>query len=266
MGKHIMANAPFGYLLNSWMHKRQYDIYKGPYLCAKCDNETFSSWESYYASTIWKDPLGSGGQWGDERIVLFALSVAYRYTLYFLETSPVSVNRPYNEWMRDLLKDAMRDPAKVGSSLFLYPYAHQEMAHTCKLLAGVNHLLQLAVYAELLPQENDLPNAMLVLTPKIMYLYCDRDITLSKGNEIKHAKSLKVGQSFDAASSNTDMPIFLKSILNRLIGQSQGHQRSLDLWMRFAYGADKLANPQRLCYLAYDQDKRLSQWQRENRC
>jgi hypothetical protein len=210
--------------------------------------------------------LGSGGQWGDERIVLFALSVAYRYTLHFLETSPASVNRPYNEWMRDLLKVAMRDPSKVGSSLFLYLYAHQEIAHTCKLLAGVNHLLQLAVYAELLPQENDLPNAMLVLTPKVMYLYCDRDITLSKGNEIKRAQSLKVGQAFDAASSNADMPIFLKSILNRLIGQSQGHQRSLGLWMRFAYGADKLANPQRLCYLAHDQDKRLSQWQRENRC
>jgi len=57
LGNYIKSNSPFGYMLNLWGQRRQYDLDKGPYLCRTCDNQVFGAWESYYAANIWPDAL-----------------------------------------------------------------------------------------------------------------------------------------------------------------------------------------------------------------
>ncbi len=264
VGKHIKANSPSGYLLNTWMAKPQYDIIKGPYLCAKCDNETFSSWETFYSANIFRRPIEASSEWGSESTIQFALSLAYRYALHFLQTSPMPRNRPYTEQYRARLKAALQNPAAVGTDLYVYPYVHKAIENYCGLSPGVNHLLQLAIHGECLPQEGDLPNSMLVIIPNAIFLYCDSDLSASCDNEIQGPVTLSVGSAFDARRANGEMPIFLKTILNRLIGHGQNHQKQLGRWKTLAYGADKFINPKKLCYVAHEQDKQLAVWQHAN--
>lgn len=264
VGKHIKKNSTSGFLLNSWRYTPQQDIYKGPYLCAKCDNETFSSWESFYASGIWRNPLTANSDWGREEAILFTLSLAYRYTLHFIRTSPIQAHRAYAEWMRDLLKSTMQRPMNVGRSFFVYPYVFREITQTCGLMPGVNHLLQLAIYAECLPREGDLPNSMLVVIPNAIFLYCESDISSSSDNELSTPRSLRLANSFDARGSNVEMPLFLKTILNRLVGEGQAVQRQMGLWRGLQYKADMLVSPKKVCYVARSQDKKLLSWQRAN--
>jgi hypothetical protein len=264
-GKYLKANSPFGYMLNGWKREKQFDIYKGPYLCAKFDNEVFSSWERHFAKSLWQKPFGEPSVWGDERTILFVLSLAYRYCLHFIATSPIEANKPYSEKMRDLFKGAMLDPAQVGQSVFVYPYVHQPIADQCGLLPGVNHLLQLAVHGMSLPSEDGLPDSLLVLLPGFVFLLCSGELRPRGGAcEIVNPVSLKLNASLDASRSNIEMPLFLRQLFNRMVGESQGHQKQLGLWHRLAYGADKMLNPGRRCYLAQSQDHKLLFWQREN--
>lgn len=264
VGKHIKANSPFGFVLNTWMTKPQYDIFKGPYLCARCDNETFSSWENFYASNIFRRPGEASSEWGNEDAILFVLSLAYRYTLHFLLTSPIRGHRPYTEQYRDRLKAAMQNPSSVGKSLYVYPYVHRVIESECGMLPGVNHLLQLAIHSECLPREGDLPNAMLVIIPNTIFLYCDADLSVSRDSKIQNPVSLSIGSSLDVEQANVEMPRFLKTILNRLVGHGQNHQRLLGRWKKLAYGADKLLNPEKICYVADEQDKQLAVWRSAN--
>lgn len=264
MGEHIKRNSPFGHLLNTWSRKSAFDLHKGPYFCTKCDNELFSSWENFFSRFTWHNPLDTNAKWNDERSIKFALSLAYRYTIHFLETSPIVANRPYSDFMRNLTESALRNNACVGHSIYIYPYVHQSISNECSLLPGVNHLFSLAAHAESLPQEGDLPNSMLVIVPKVAFLFCDRDLSTCKNNKMQNPCSLSSGSAFNPATANTDMPAFISSVLNRVIGHGQAHQKQLGRWNRMAYGTDKLLNPGKICYVAQKQDQNLLDWQKAN--
>ena len=262
MGKYIKKNSPFGNMLNLWSRKPEYDLHKGPYFCAKCDNEIISGWENYFSKNVWGKPFISGNQWTQPESLNFILSLAYRYAIHFVETSPIPKNRLYSECVRIKTESAIRDHSHIGKNIFIYPYVHQEISTNCSLLPGVNHLLSLAVHGESLPQEEDLPNAFLVLAPKMTFLFCDADLVNSLANEISKPVHLLPGKPFDPISSNIDMPNFLSSIFNRLVNHGQTHQKQLGRWKKMAYGADKLLNPDKMCYVAQSQDQTLLNWKR----
>ncbi len=264
VGKYIKKNSPFGYLLNSWSSKQAFDIHKGPYLCAACDNILFSTWERNFSSTVWLDPINFRDEWGNKENILFVLSLAYRYALHFIETSPIVSNRPYSEHIRDMTKSALIDPSIVGSSVFIYPYVHRPILEECKLLPGVNHFLTLAIHGQSLPQEGDLPNSFLIVIPKVLFLICDRDLSACNDNEISYPQQINIGCAFDAQAANLDMPVFLSSVLNRCINNSQSHQKDIGKWKRLAFGADKMMNPTKACYIAQNGDRELLRWQRKN--
>lgn len=264
MGLYIKKNSPFGHMMNLWARVPQFDLHKGPYLCAKCDNEIFGSWETYFSQKVWPDPLHARDEWDDLRVIDFLISLVYRYAVHFLATSPIAAHAPYSTYLRDLSARALRSSTEIGRALFVYPYVHRPIAHECTLLAGINHLLNLAVHGESLPREGNLPNAILVITPKILTLVCDAALEASTGCTMKGPVHLSVGAPFDALSSNTDMPVFLASKLNGYIGEGQGHQKELGRWKHLAYGTDKLLNPGKMCYQAQAQDEALWDWQKTN--
>lgn len=264
LGHYIKANSPFGNMLNTWLRKPQLDLHTGPYLCTKCDNELFSQWEGFFARHVWRDPVSAHAPWTDARSICFALSLAYRYAIHFVETSPILVHKPYSMMWRDLTHQALKDHSLVKSKVYIYPYVYRPIQETCSLLPGVNHLLNLAVHAENLPQEGDLPNAFLIVIPKILFLFCDRPLSDSKDNEIASPESLGINGSFNATVANVEMPLFISTILNRLIGQGQAHQKALGRWKGMAFQADKLLNPTKACYVAQQRDRSLDKWQLSN--
>jgi hypothetical protein len=247
LGAYIKKNSPFGHMMNLWERQPQYDLHKGPYLCAKCDNDVFGSWETYYSQNVWPDPINAKSQWGDVRTINFILSLAYRYTLHFLVTSPMTASAPYSIYFRDLTARALKASGEIDKSVFVYPYVHQPITRDCTLLPGVNHLLNLGVHGESCPREGDLPNAVLVMTPKVLALVCDGELGASVDCTMKNPRYLAVGLPFDPLSKNRDMPNFLSSKLNGYIGQGQGHQKQLGRWKRLAYGADRVLNPNKMC-------------------
>jgi hypothetical protein len=264
IGSYIMKNSPFGYMMNLWARTKQYDLYKGPYLCAACDNTVFSRWENHYSQHVWPNPLAATTAWGDVATINFFLSVAYRYAIHFLATSPILSNAPKSVYIRDLCEKALQQSGEIGKSVFVYPYVHQPIGQTCDLLPGVNHLLELAVHAEHLPPEGDLPTAILILTPKVLSLICDGDLAASTVCTMKKPTALRLGALLDPSIQNSDMPWFLSSILNRYIGHGQGHQKGLGRWKRLAYSADKMINPWKMCYKSNLQDQALHDWQKAN--
>jgi len=264
VGKYIKNNSPFEHMLNLWMNRSVFDLHKGPYLCAKCDNEVFSGWENHFSRTLWTDPLKKGGQLSDEVSVRFITSLAYRYTLHFLTTSPIAANSKYSEYMRDLTRNVLDDPSKAGQVLRIYPYVYRPIHQGCGLMPGVNHLLSLAVHAESLPREGHLPNAMLVIIPKMLTLFCDGDLAASHHGMAEAPVDLQVGRRFEARIANAEFPVFLKSVLNRLVAQGQSHQKQLGRWKKLAYSFDKQLNSHKMCYVANEHDRTLLKWQRDN--
>lgn len=264
LGAYIKKNSPSGHMLNLWERLPQFDLHKGPYLCAQCDNSVFGAWETYYSQNVWPNPLGTTAAWGDIRTINFFLAIAYRYALHFLATSPIVANSSYSAYIRDLCKKGLKQLGEIGKTLFIYPYVHRPIQQDCDLLPGINHLLNLGVHGKSLPSEGDLPNAMLILTPKVLVLLCDADIRQSLDCRMKAPTYLSPGASFDPSTQNTDMPAFLCSKLNSYIGQGQGHQKQLGRWKRLAYGTDKMLNPWKMCYQTNIQDQALHDWQKAN--
>jgi hypothetical protein len=247
-------------MLNTWKRDLQYDLHKGPYLCASCDNVLFSSWENYFIRNVWPDLLGAKTKWAHERSLKFLVSLGYRYALHFLATSPIPSNAADSVYIRDLLKPALQDCSQIGTSVFIYPYVHQPILEGCGLLHGVNHLLTLGVNAQNLLHEDGLPNAIVVMIPNVLLLFCDGDLATFKGNEMRSPEALVPGRRFDAKRANTDMPQFMNIVLNRWIGQGQAHQKSLGRW-KLTHGSDELLNPHKICYISTEQDRRLLKWQ-----
>lgn len=264
MSKHIKKNSPFGSMLNLWSKKPEHDLHKGSYFCRTCDNEVISRWEGFFSSKICREPLNADNHWGAEESLNLILSLAYRYAIHFIEASPITANQEYSKCVMKITENSIRDNSMVGRSVFIYPYVHQEITQHCTFLPGVNHLLSLAIHGESLPKEGGLPNAFLVIVPKMIFLFCDQDLSAVCDENLKKPVHLVPGMSFDASSSNTDMPIFLSSILNRLINQGQSHQKDIGRWKKMAYGTDKILNPNKICYVAQGQDQSLLNWQREN--
>ena len=131
-------------------------------------------------------------------------------------------------------------------------------------MPGVNHFLNLAFHAVSLPEEDGLPNAFLLILPSMMFLITDGDLSLAPANELANAKELQSGMRNEWRASNTNMPEFLSTILNRCVGQSQAHQRNINLWYKISYGIDKLIHPNKLCYKCQELDSNLLRWQRKN--
>lgn len=264
MSKHIKKNSPFGYMLNVWSKKPKHDLHKGPYFCKKCDNEVISGWEGFFANKIWRDPLGGNSYWGARESLSFILSLAYRYAIHFIETSPMPGNLTYSRCVLKVMEDAILDNSKVGKSLFIYPYVHQEITDSCALIPGINHLLSLAAHGQSLPKEGALPNAFLVIVPKMIFLFCDQNLATVNEESLADPVHLEPGRNFDPLTSNTDMPIFMSSILNGLINAGVSHQKNIGRFKKMAYGTDKILNPNKICYEAQSQDQLLSNWQRKN--
>lgn len=264
MSKHIKKNSPFGYMVNLWSKKPEHDLHKGPYFCRKCDNEVISGWEGFFASKIWRDPLNSNDCWGAKESLNFILSLAYRYAIHFIENSPITVNQAYSKCVMNMAENAIRDNSEIGNSVFIYPYVHREITRDCTFIPGVNHLLSLAAHGQSLPKEGNLPNAFLVIVPKMIFLFCDTDLSTVSEESLKSPIHLMPNKIFDALSSNADMPVFLSSLLNKLIDHGLSHQKNIGRWERMAYGTDKLLNPGKICYVAQGQDQSLLNWQREN--
>jgi len=268
--KYVKKNSPFGFLYNSWSQKEQWDGYKGPYLCQKCDNELFSSWEVFFKHNVLELISSSCAKWQNEKSIKFLLSLVYRYAIHFQETSLTKNNKAYHQCVEKVTKDALLDISKVGSTVYIYPYVYTPILNGCDFMPGINHLLNLAFHGEILPNENenegDLPNGFLILLPKLLVLFTDCDISKSKDSNLENVNDLRTHGQYDSLNSNTNMPIFLMSILNRKINEGQSNQKQIGKWKKLAYGADKLLNPKKVCYEMQEKDSELQLWQRNNKC
>lgn len=265
LARYIKDNSPSGYMLNTWQERPQYDLNKGSYLCATCDNEVFSKWENHFRLNVWPRLIDPGPKWNDEDTLKFLVSLAYRYTLHFLATSPIAGNRAYSTFMRNLMQGALKDVNTIGQSLYVYPYVYRTITAECALLPGVNLLLSLGVHGRSLPAEGLLPDAMLVMIPSLLVLFCVSDLAACGApSNMKSPKSLCIGGVFDPRAENVDMPVFLYHLLNEYIGNSQAHQKHLGLWRKFAHHADQWVHPTKICYVANRLDKVLLDWQKIN--
>lgn len=262
--KHIKRNSPGGYLLNSWLFKKQQDGIKGPYLCEQCDNVVFSDWEDYYKTQVLDRRNENLSKLSNEKSVKFVLSIAFRYSVHFIETSPIEINRENNIRFKDLSHQAINDLNVVGNEIFIYPFPFKPITESCKLIPGINHFLNIAFHAQSLPKEDGLPNAFLLTLPSMLFLITDDDLTLSPGNELINTMDLQVDTEGDWNTFNTNMPEFLYVLLNRYVGQSQADQRNKKLWNKISYGFDKLHNPNKLCYHCQGWDSNLLSWQQKN--
>jgi len=116
-----------------------------------------------------------------------------------------------------------------------------------------------------LPDEEDLPNALLLILPSMLYLLTDADLQKAKANKLFKMKDLRPGISNDWAASNPNMPEWVAPILNRCIADTQAHQRNMNLWQNISYGIDKKLFPNKICYRCQSLDSQLMTWQQENK-
>ena len=131
-------------------------------------------------------------------------------------------------------------------------------------MAGINHALHLAFHCWSLPAEDKLPNALLMLLPGILVLLTDGDLAALNDADLLNPTSLAVGKADDFGSVNLTMPQFVRPILNGAVGQTSGHQKTMELWGEIDYGADKLANPDKPLYKMQALDSQLQAWQNSN--
>jgi hypothetical protein len=263
--RHIKANSPGGFLLNSWDYKKLQDGLKGPYLCAQCDNVLFSGWENHFKKAVF-DPVQNGqfARWADEDSIRFVLSVVFRYMTHFLETAPSKANRQMNTRFRDLTKKALGDLAILDSKLFLYPYQYRPIVNNCHFMPGVNHFLQLGFNCLRLCAEGALPEAVALFLPSIILLATADDLAAVNDRDLPNPISLSVSNAVDFGNANLTMSQFLRGPINQAVGETTGHQKGIGLWRQINYVKDKLANPQRQLYRAQELDSRLQIWQRKH--
>lgn len=98
----------------------------------------------------------------------------------------------------------------------------------------------------------------------MIFLFCDQNLATVNEESLADPVHLEPGRNFDPLTSNTDMPIFMSSILNGLINAGVSHQKNIGRFKKMAYGTDKILNPNKICYEAQSQDQLLSNWQRKN--
>jgi hypothetical protein len=262
--RHLKANSP-GFILDSWVHEKKQDGLKGPYLCMECDNVLFSGWENHFKSTVF-DAIQGGqpAQWDEQNSIRFILSVAFRFTVHFLESSPHEANKRINLDFRDLFKQALIDLSVLDSRLYIYPYQCRPILTGCGFVPGLNHFLQLGLQCQPLPAEGSLPQALAMFLPGMIILFTDGDVGTARDPDFLNPTSLALGKNVDYGNVNLTMPQFLKPILNQAVGHTTGHQKSMGMWNSIQYKADKLANPNRQLYKSQAWNSQLKTWQLAN--
>lgn len=260
----IKENSATNFLLNSWVRNPVQDGLKGPYLCKQCDNVLFSSWENFFKKEVFDIINQPSAKWTDLNSLRFLLSIIFRYSIHFLETSPIQANHENNRRFRDLAQAGIHNPANIGTNLYLYIYIYKPVEQTCDLLVGINHLLNCSFHAVSLPAEPNLPNGFLFWLPSLIMLATDDDLSIYKGNEIKNIEALSPNKNINYHDHNNDMPIFLKDIFNRIINEGQSHQKNLGRWTKLYAKIDRKIHPEKIIYKATDSDGRLNQWQNKN--
>jgi hypothetical protein len=59
------------------------------------------------------------------------------------------------------------------------------------------------------------------------------------------------------------MPVFLRVLINRGVGETPATQKAAGLWGEIDYRADKLAHPDRQLYTSQARDSELQAWQQD---
>lgn len=68
--------------------------------------------------------------------------------------------------------------------------------------------------------------------PKITLLFCDFDLGATNDCTMRSPVSLSSCSNFNPVTDNRDLPFFLSTVLNGLIGATQAHDYSLLEWQR----------------------------------
>jgi hypothetical protein len=212
------------------------------------------------------DPVQGGktAAWSDEDSIRFLLSVAFRYVVHFLETSPIGANREQNTDFRDLTREALGDLTVLDSKLFIYPYQYRPIVRDCGFIPGVNHFLQLGFQCISLAAEDSLPRALALFLPGMIVVITGRSLVGLPGCDLVNPESLTAATPTDFSKANLEMPVLLRGLINQGVGQTMGHQKSARLWGEIDYRADKLAHPDRQLYTSQAHDSELQAWQQKN--
>ena len=97
----------------------------------------------------------------------------------------------------------------------------------------------------------------------MMILFAAEDLSLSRDPDFLNPISLTPGSSGDFSNANLTMPQFLRPLLNQAVGQTTGHQKSMEMWETIEWKQDKIANPTKRVYTAQALDSELLAWQKE---
>lgn len=262
-GRYIQKNSPTRYMLHSWKRSRVQDHDTGSYLCAQCDNVTFSQWEDHFASRVWHDPCGALAEWDSPDTRAFVNSLVWRQAVHLraigLSAQAIACGDHFCRLTEPELKGS-----RSSIRTYIYPWVYRPLTRTCALIPGVNHYLNLAIHAIALPDEAGLPDAMLVIVPKVVFLVCDGDLSLATGNTMADPVELCGARPFDPVACNQDLLDFVAPVVNGAVGRSRAHQQSMGLWDKLACKADKRLHPAKVCYQASEYDRQLADWRRSH--
>jgi hypothetical protein len=142
--KRLKAGNPIGTLRHSQNFNRAVqDGWKGDYLCQHCDNVVVSSWENYFAATIynrWLDTKASRFPY-NERLSLFLASLHFRNLHHQFRNHPGAAP-PQAIALADRLRSMCLNSDAVGKDVFQYIELIKPQTDPQVWPAGVNSYLR----------------------------------------------------------------------------------------------------------------------------
>lgn len=262
--KYIRKNC-IGDLYYNWDHSSfAHKMIAPPYFCQPCENNTFSSWEEPFSQQVFPDPLAAGPVWGQDANLSFTVLMCYRYAVHSLAVDPIEAHQPIGIKFRDLAYQALQDLNEVGKSLFVYPYAYRPITESCIFKPHINNFLSLAFGDIFLLAANGLPDAYLVILPKMLLLFSEADLTATGNPGYVDLAGLTRNNVLDMKTVNVHLPELFHEKINNAVLTTLHDQTNRNEWEAYADPQERIEHPDAISWVAHDNDQALKDWQTAN--
>lgn len=263
--KYVRENC-IGDLRYNWdSHAFAHRMIAGPYFCRQCENDTFGhDWEGPFSQQVFPDPLAAGAIWGQDANLSFTVLMCFRYAVHSLVVDPLESNQPIGIKFRDIAFKTLQDLNEVGKSLFVYPYAYRPITKSSVLKPHVNNFLSLGFTDMFIHAKNGLPDAYLVVLPRILLLFSEADLTAIGNPDYANLDGLTRNKILNMMTANCNLPELLHDKINEAVGKTLQDQTNRNDWDAYADSNERNKNPDAVSWAAHDHDQMLKDWQRAN--
>jgi hypothetical protein len=262
----LRQNSPGEQLIYTWDRRPfKHAMIAREYFCDDCDRVKFGRYiETPFSQNVFPNPLAAGGEWSQVYSVRFAALMCYRYGLH----SEFEDHLPGHDAMAVCFKtlggQALTNPARMGQTLFAYPYVYRPIQQTCILRPGVNHILTCGFHDRLLAAGDGLPLRYFIQLPKMIILFSDTDLATCHQAGYAGLTDIRVGKAFDPATANVNLPSLYAYLLNDAVQATKNDQTDRGKWFAYRDRIDERTNPDRAVYQARAFDDALERWQEEH--